>query len=134
MLVVSSFPSKHQLLLWFEHFGSHIAHWLCGWGHGLFGNDEYIYRLLFTMYVAIFIAKLQYRQSSCIFAHISMTTQARSRLQIWRSSSSKVIVGNGALNFSAHYAWYCHGRSHIEYSPLLLSSALVTISFACYFD
>ena len=71
------------------------------------------------MNVARFIAfcgKLEYGQSGCIFAYISMTTRARDfkfagtsvqRLQL-------VMVALTKKSFSAQYAWFSRGGSHIR--------------------
>ena len=70
------------------------------------------------MNVARFIAfcgKLEYGRSGCIFAYISMTTRARDfkfagtpvqRLQL-------AMVALTQKSFSAQYAWFSRGGSHI---------------------
>ena len=70
------------------------------------------------MNVARFIAfcgKLEYGRSECIFAYISMTTRARDfkfagtpvqRLQL-------AMVTLTQKSFSAQYAWFSRGGSHI---------------------
>ena len=71
------------------------------------------------MNVARFIAfcgKLEYGRSGCIFAYISMTTRARDfkfagtpvqRLQL-------AMVALTQKSFSAQYAWFSRGGSHIS--------------------
>ena len=70
------------------------------------------------MNVACFIAfcrKLEYGRPECIFAYISMTTRARDfkfagtpvqRLQL-------AMVALTQKSFSAQYAWFSRGGSHI---------------------
>ena len=70
------------------------------------------------MNVARFIAfcgKLEYGRSGCMFAYISMTTRARDfkfvgtpvqRLQL-------TMVALTQKSFSAQYAWFSRGGSHI---------------------
>ena len=72
------------------------------------------------MNVAHFIAlcgKLEYGRSGCIFTYISMTTWARDfkfagtpvqRLQL-------AMVALTQKSFSAHYAWFSRGGSHIDH-------------------
>ena len=76
-------------------------------------------RLPVAMNVVRFIAfcgKLEYGRSGCIFAYISMTTQARDfkfagtpiqRLQL-------AMVALTQKSFSAQYAWFSRGGSHIR--------------------
>ena len=71
-----------------------------------------------SMNVARFIAfcgKLEYGRSGCIFAYISMTTRARDfkfagtpvqRLQL-------AMVALTQKSFSAQYAWFSRGGSHM---------------------
>ena len=82
------------------------------------------------MNVARFIAfcgKLEYGRSGCIFAYISMTTRARDfkfagtpvqRLQL-------AMVTLTQKSFSAQYAWFSRGGSHIY---TILSSVLCSSS------
>ena len=67
-----------------------------------------------TRFIA-FCGKLEYGQSGCIFAYISMTTRARDfkfagtpvqRLQL-------AMVALTQKSFSAQYAWFSRGGSHI---------------------
>ena len=67
------------------------------------------------MNVARFIAFCEYGRSGCIFAYISMTTRARDfkfagtpvqRLQL-------AMVALTQKSFSAQYAWFSRGGSHI---------------------
>ena len=62
-----------------------------------------------------FCGKLEYSRSGCIFAYISMTTRARDfkfagtpvqRLQL-------AMVALTQKSFSAQYAWFSRGGSHI---------------------
>ena len=62
-----------------------------------------------------FCGKLEYGRSGCIFAYISMTIRARGfkfagtpvlRLQL-------AMVALTQKSFSAHYAWFSRGGSHI---------------------
>ena len=60
-----------------------------------------------------FCGKLEYGRSGCIFAYISMTTRARfagtpvQRLQL-------AMVALTQKSFSAQYAWFSRGGSHIQ--------------------
>ena len=81
------------------------------------------------MNVARFIAfcgKFEYGRSGCIFAYISMTTRARDfkfagtlvqRLQL-------AMVALTQKSFSAQYAWFSRGGSHIGGIPIVQSRAL----------
>ena len=83
-----------------------------------------VYGLPVAMNVARFIAfcgKLEYGRSGCIFAYISMTTRARDfkfagipaqRLQL-------AMVALTQKSFSAQYAWFSRGGSHIMIISLL---------------
>ena len=91
-----------------------------------------VYGLPVAMNVAHFIAfcgKLEYGRSECIFAYISMTTRARDfkfagtpvqRLQL-------ALVGRlNSKSFSAQYAWFSRGGSHIVYLfPYVLFTFLI---------
>ena len=81
-------------------------------------DKRHVYGLPVAMNVARFIAfcgKLEYGRSGCIFAYISMTTRARDfkfagtpvqRLQL-------AMVALTQKSFSAQYAWFSRGGSHI---------------------
>ena len=68
----------------------------------------------------IFLQNFSTGDPGIFFAYISMTTRARVFKfagAIVHNNSSKVVVGNGALDskfFSEHYAWFSRGRSHIH--------------------
>ena len=78
------------------------------------------------MNVARFIAfcgKLVYGRSECIFAYISMTTRARDfkfagtpvqRLQL-------AMVALTQKSFSAQYAWFSRGGSHMGMTKMAIS-------------
>ena len=70
-----------------------------------------------------FCGKLEYGRSGCIFAYISMTTWARDfkfagtparRLQL-------AMVALTQKSFSAQYAWFSHGGSHMHNFVTLLT-------------
>ena len=74
-----------------------------------------VYGLPIAMSVIAFCGKLEYGRSGCILAYISMTTRARDfifagtpvqRLQL-------AMVALTQKLFSAHYAWFSRGGSHI---------------------
>ena len=102
----------------------------------------------FAMNVARFIAfcgKLEYGRSGCIFAYISMTTRARDfkfagtpvqRLQL-------AMVTLTQKSFSAQYAWFSRGGSHIllvletrkaPASPFYASVWSLTVQFSNAID
>ena len=72
----------------------HLVHWLCGWGHGFIINGEYTDFCIQCTFHYIFCKKLSTGDPG-VFWLISLWLHG---LQIWRSSSSKVVVGNGDLN------------------------------------
>ena len=93
-------------------------------------DKRHVYGLPVAMNVARFIAfcgKLEYGRSGCIFAYISMTTRARDfkfagtpvqRLQL-------AMVALTQKSFSAQYAWFSRGGSHMSPDTLSASSILL---------
>ena len=90
--VFRSFPSKHQVLLSFECFGSHLArHWLCWQGHWF--NKWLVYGHPHAMYVAMshynfcrtWVWVIQVHFGPYLHDYMGLI------LQICRSSSSKVV-------------------------------------------
>ena len=77
------------------------------------------------MNVARFIAfcrKLEYGRPECIFAYISMTTRARD-FKFAGTPVQKLQLAMVALtqkSFSAQYAWFSRGGSHIVVQFLIL--------------
>ena len=77
-----------------------------------------VYRLPVAMNVAHFIAfcgKLEYGRSGCIFTYISMPTWA-SDFKFAGTPVQRLQLAMDTLtqSFSAHYAWFTHGESHIK--------------------
>ena len=102
--LVRAFNSHCTLLIWWAG-PTHIDKWR-------------VYGLPVAMNVARFIAfcgKLEYSRSRCIFAYISMTTRARG-FKFAGTPVQRLQLAMVALTqklFSAHYAWFSHGGSHI---------------------
>ena len=63
----------------------------------------------------VFCGKLEYGRSGCIFAYISMTTRAKD-FKFAGTSVQRLQLAMVALtqkSFSAQYAWFSRGGSHI---------------------
>ena len=62
-----------------------------------------------------FCGKLEYGRSGCIFAYISMTTRARdfkfAGTPVQRLQLAMVVLTQ--KSFSAQYAWFSRGGSHM---------------------
>ena len=84
-------------------------------------NKRCVYRLLVAMNVAHFIAfcgKLEYGRSGCILAYISLSTRARG-FKFAGTPVQRLHLAMVALtqkSFSAHFAWFYCGGSHIVHA------------------